>query len=121
MYLNTVMKHMYSVTVLYLPPLYRCAGYRLGYQSDVLVIGVLGLFCHPVMDLCNTATNTIISLALSFSLTFSQEQEFLLRQQLELDGTLKKIIQKHKCELATVERDCLNNKQQLLRSKARCF
>ncbi|KAF5905451.1 serine/threonine-protein kinase 10-like, partial [Clarias magur] len=46
-----------------------------------------------------------------------EEQEFFQKQQLELDGTLKKIIQQHKCELATVERDCLNNKQELLRTR----
>ncbi|MCI4393704.1 hypothetical protein PGIGA_G00160700 [Pangasianodon gigas] len=46
-----------------------------------------------------------------------EEQEFLQKQQQELDGALKKIIQQHKRELATVERDCLNHKQQLLRAR----
>ncbi|XP_062865416.1 STE20-like kinase b [Trichomycterus rosablanca] len=46
-----------------------------------------------------------------------EEQEFLQKQQLELDSSLKKIIQQHKLELATVERDCLNHKQQLLRAR----
>uniref|UniRef100_A0A8C5HQJ3 non-specific serine/threonine protein kinase n=1 Tax=Gouania willdenowi TaxID=441366 RepID=A0A8C5HQJ3_GOUWI len=45
------------------------------------------------------------------------EQEFLQKQQQDLDGALKKIIQQHKHELATVERDCLNHKQQLLRAR----
>lgn len=46
-----------------------------------------------------------------------EEQEFLQKQQQELDSALKKIIQQHKHELATVERDCLNHKQQLLRAR----
>ncbi|XP_030635688.1 STE20-like kinase b isoform X2 [Chanos chanos] len=46
-----------------------------------------------------------------------EEQEFLQKQQQELDGALKKIIQHHKVELATTERDCLNRKQQLLRAR----
>ena len=45
----------------------------------------------------------------------AQEQEFLQKQQQDLDTALKKIIQQHKHELATIERDCLNHKQQLLR------
>ncbi|TNM85566.1 hypothetical protein fugu_007837 [Takifugu bimaculatus] len=45
------------------------------------------------------------------------EQEFLQKQQQELDIELKKIIQQHKHELATIERDCLNHKQQLLRAR----
>uniref|UniRef100_A0A671RYH4 non-specific serine/threonine protein kinase n=1 Tax=Sinocyclocheilus anshuiensis TaxID=1608454 RepID=A0A671RYH4_9TELE len=48
---------------------------------------------------------------------FSKEQEFLQKQQQDLDSALKKIIQQHKHELATIERDCLNNKQQLLRAR----
>ncbi|KAM7385483.1 hypothetical protein PAMP_001565 [Pampus punctatissimus] len=44
-----------------------------------------------------------------------EEQEFLQKQQQELDGALKKIIQQHKLEIATIERDCLNHKQQLMR------
>lgn len=52
----------------------------------------------------------------SFSLIVSpQEQEFLQKQQQDLDGALKKIIQQHKVEIATIERDCLNHKQQLMR------
>ncbi|XP_059373516.1 STE20-like serine/threonine-protein kinase isoform X3 [Carassius carassius] len=46
-----------------------------------------------------------------------EEQEFLQRQQLELDGALKKIIQQHKLEIATIERDCLNHKQQFMRAR----
>uniref|UniRef100_A0A673MHG3 non-specific serine/threonine protein kinase n=1 Tax=Sinocyclocheilus rhinocerous TaxID=307959 RepID=A0A673MHG3_9TELE len=46
-----------------------------------------------------------------------REQEFLQRQQQELDGALKKIIQQHKLEIATIERDCLNHKQQLMRAR----
>ncbi|KAI2668188.1 Serine/threonine-protein kinase 10 [Labeo rohita] len=46
-----------------------------------------------------------------------EEQEFLQKQQQDLDTALKKIIQQHKHELATIERDCLNNKQQLLRAR----
>uniref|UniRef100_A0AAQ5ZTG8 non-specific serine/threonine protein kinase n=1 Tax=Amphiprion ocellaris TaxID=80972 RepID=A0AAQ5ZTG8_AMPOC len=45
------------------------------------------------------------------------EQEFLQKQQQELDGALKKIIQQHKVEIATIERDCLNHKQQLMRAR----
>uniref|UniRef100_A0A3B5LW36 non-specific serine/threonine protein kinase n=1 Tax=Xiphophorus couchianus TaxID=32473 RepID=A0A3B5LW36_9TELE len=53
------------------------------------------------------------------SVTFcpSREQEFLQKQQQDLDSALKKIIQQHKHELATIERDCLNHKQQLLRAR----
>ncbi|XP_067909323.1 STE20-like serine/threonine-protein kinase isoform X2 [Heterodontus francisci] len=46
-----------------------------------------------------------------------EEQEFLQKQQQELDGALKKIIHQHKLELATIERECLNNKQQLMRAR----
>uniref|UniRef100_A0A8C4ZP62 non-specific serine/threonine protein kinase n=1 Tax=Gadus morhua TaxID=8049 RepID=A0A8C4ZP62_GADMO len=46
-----------------------------------------------------------------------REQEFLQKQQQELDGALKKIIQQHKMEIATIERDCLNHKQQLMRAR----
>uniref|UniRef100_A0A8C1NHZ4 non-specific serine/threonine protein kinase n=1 Tax=Cyprinus carpio TaxID=7962 RepID=A0A8C1NHZ4_CYPCA len=42
---------------------------------------------------------------------------FLQKQQQELDGALKKIIQQHKLEIATIERDCLNHKQQLMRAR----
>ncbi|MGH0129387.1 UNVERIFIED_CONTAM: hypothetical protein FKN15_024116 [Acipenser sinensis] len=47
----------------------------------------------------------------------AQEQEFLQKQQQELDSALKKIIQQHKLEIATIERDCLNHKQQLMRGE----
>ncbi|XP_077350778.1 STE20-like serine/threonine-protein kinase isoform X2 [Festucalex cinctus] len=47
----------------------------------------------------------------------AEEQEFLQKQQQELDGELKKIIQQHKVEIATMERDCLNHKQQLMRAR----
>nr|XP_042711130.1 STE20-like serine/threonine-protein kinase isoform X1 [Chrysemys picta bellii] len=45
------------------------------------------------------------------------EQEFVQKQQQELDASLKKIIQQQKTELANIERDCLNNKQQLMRAR----
>uniref|UniRef100_A0A672ZT61 non-specific serine/threonine protein kinase n=1 Tax=Sphaeramia orbicularis TaxID=375764 RepID=A0A672ZT61_9TELE len=44
-------------------------------------------------------------------------KQFLQKQQQDLDSALKKIIQQHKHELATIERDCLNHKQQLLRAR----
>uniref|UniRef100_A0A8C3FX45 non-specific serine/threonine protein kinase n=1 Tax=Cyclopterus lumpus TaxID=8103 RepID=A0A8C3FX45_CYCLU len=47
----------------------------------------------------------------------SMEQEFLQKQQQELDGALKKIIQQHKLEITTIEKDCLNHKQQLMRAR----
>ncbi|XP_020644601.3 STE20-like serine/threonine-protein kinase isoform X1 [Pogona vitticeps] len=47
----------------------------------------------------------------------AQEQEFVQKQQQELDASLKKIIHQQKAELATIERDCLNNKQQLMRAR----
>ncbi|XP_064229978.1 STE20-like serine/threonine-protein kinase isoform X3 [Aotus nancymaae] len=47
----------------------------------------------------------------------AQEQEFVQKQQQELDGFLKKIIQQQKAELANIERECLNNKQQLMRAR----
>ncbi|XP_073452201.1 STE20-like serine/threonine-protein kinase isoform X2 [Aquarana catesbeiana] len=46
-----------------------------------------------------------------------EEQEFVMKQQQELDGSLKKIIHQQKMELANIERDCLNHKQQLLRAR----
>ncbi|MBN3321562.1 SLK kinase, partial [Atractosteus spatula] len=46
-----------------------------------------------------------------------EEQEFLQKQQQDLDSALKKIIQQHKHEIATIERDCLNSKQQLMRAR----
>uniref|UniRef100_A0AAY4BL51 non-specific serine/threonine protein kinase n=1 Tax=Denticeps clupeoides TaxID=299321 RepID=A0AAY4BL51_9TELE len=46
-----------------------------------------------------------------------EEQEFLQRQQQELDTTLKRIIQHHKHELTTIEKDCLSHKQQLMRAR----
>ncbi|KAI4886096.1 hypothetical protein NFI96_020206 [Prochilodus magdalenae] len=52
-----------------------------------------------------------------FNAQMQDEQEFLQKQQQELDGALKKIIQQHKLEIATIERDCLNHKQQLLRAR----
>ena len=55
------------------------------------------------------------SLSLSLCVSVFQEQEFMQKQQQDLDSALKKIIQQHKHELATIERDCLNHKQQLLR------
>uniref|UniRef100_A0A8C9NT50 non-specific serine/threonine protein kinase n=1 Tax=Serinus canaria TaxID=9135 RepID=A0A8C9NT50_SERCA len=51
----------------------------------------------------------------------AQEQEFVQKQQQELDASLKKIIQQQKTELATIERDCLNNKQQLMRAREAAF
>ncbi|KAM4030485.1 STE20-like serine/threonine-protein kinase isoform 1-T1 [Anomaloglossus baeobatrachus] len=48
---------------------------------------------------------------------YAQEQEFVLKQQQELDGSLKKIIHQQKMELATIERDCLSRKQQLMRAR----
>uniref|UniRef100_A0A8C9VDL0 non-specific serine/threonine protein kinase n=1 Tax=Scleropages formosus TaxID=113540 RepID=A0A8C9VDL0_SCLFO len=45
------------------------------------------------------------------------EQEFLQKQQQELDSALKKIIQQHKQEIANIERECLNRKQQLMRAR----
>uniref|UniRef100_A0A4W4DXZ1 non-specific serine/threonine protein kinase n=1 Tax=Electrophorus electricus TaxID=8005 RepID=A0A4W4DXZ1_ELEEL len=51
------------------------------------------------------------------SCSSTQEQEFLQKQQQELDCALKKIIQQHKLEIATIERDCLNHKQQLMRAR----
>uniref|UniRef100_UPI00358E26ED STE20-like serine/threonine-protein kinase isoform X2 n=1 Tax=Myxine glutinosa TaxID=7769 RepID=UPI00358E26ED len=46
-----------------------------------------------------------------------EEQEFITRQQQDLDGALKKIISEHKAEIATKEKECLHNKQQLLRAR----
>uniref|UniRef100_A0A8C3XUZ4 non-specific serine/threonine protein kinase n=1 Tax=Chelydra serpentina TaxID=8475 RepID=A0A8C3XUZ4_CHESE len=46
-----------------------------------------------------------------------EEQEFVQKQQQELDASLKKIIQQQKTELANIERECLNNKQQLMRAR----
>ncbi|XP_041424596.1 STE20-like serine/threonine-protein kinase isoform X2 [Xenopus laevis] len=46
-----------------------------------------------------------------------EEQEFVQKQQQELDGSLKKIIHQQKTELANIERDCLNHKQQLMRAR----
>lgn len=75
----------------------------------ISVLSALG--CPSVWSLC-------LSLAVSHCSSFLwllQEQEFLQKQQQELDGALKKIIQQHKLEIATIERDCLNHKQQLMR------
>ncbi|XP_052359177.1 STE20-like serine/threonine-protein kinase isoform X1 [Oncorhynchus keta] len=67
------------------------------------------------------AQGMILSFQLSsctlFNAPMQDEQEFLQKQQQELDCALKKIIQQHKHELATIERDCLNHKQQLLRAR----
>ncbi|XP_068597850.1 STE20-like serine/threonine-protein kinase [Brachionichthys hirsutus] len=52
-----------------------------------------------------------------FNAQMQDEQEFLQKQQQELDGALKKIIQQHKMEIATIERECLNHKQQLMRAR----
>ncbi|XP_072293637.1 STE20-like serine/threonine-protein kinase isoform X2 [Eucyclogobius newberryi] len=52
-----------------------------------------------------------------FNAQIQDEQEFLQKQQQELDSALKIIIQKHKLEIATIERDCLNHKQQLMRAR----
>ncbi|KAI5625053.1 STE20-like serine/threonine-protein kinase isoform X2 [Silurus asotus] len=52
-----------------------------------------------------------------FNAQMQDEQEFLQKQQQELDSALKKIIQQHKLEIATIERDCLNHKQQLMRAR----
>uniref|UniRef100_A0A8B9K8P3 non-specific serine/threonine protein kinase n=1 Tax=Astyanax mexicanus TaxID=7994 RepID=A0A8B9K8P3_ASTMX len=49
-------------------------------------------------------------------LRLSGEEKQILVQQ-ELDSALKKIIQQHKLEIATIERDCLNHKQQLMRAR----
>ena len=65
---------------------------------------------HPFTECSKTSSLSSLSLWRRH-----QEQEFLQKQQLELDGALKKIIQQHKVEIATMEKDCLNHKQQLLR------
>ncbi|XP_053548408.1 STE20-like serine/threonine-protein kinase isoform X2 [Bombina bombina] len=52
-----------------------------------------------------------------FTAQMQDEQEFVQKQQQELDGSLKKIIHQQKTELATIERECLNHKQQLMRAK----
>ncbi|XP_075932014.1 STE20-like serine/threonine-protein kinase isoform X1 [Anarhichas minor] len=52
-----------------------------------------------------------------FNAQMQDEQEFLQKQQQELDGALKKIIQQHKMEITTIEKDCLNHKQQLMRAR----
>ncbi|XP_056148269.1 STE20-like serine/threonine-protein kinase isoform X2 [Lampris incognitus] len=52
-----------------------------------------------------------------FNAQMQDEQEFLQKQQQELDAALKKIIQQHKIEIATIERECLNHKQQLMRAR----
>uniref|UniRef100_A0A8C9VBA3 non-specific serine/threonine protein kinase n=1 Tax=Scleropages formosus TaxID=113540 RepID=A0A8C9VBA3_SCLFO len=68
----------------------------------------------------NRRKEVLYKLALfqTLTLTFTRhEQEFLQKQQQELDSALKKIIQQHKSELATIEKDCLNHKQQLMRAR----
>ncbi|KAM4702835.1 STE20-like serine/threonine-protein kinase [Rhinophrynus dorsalis] len=52
-----------------------------------------------------------------FNAQMQDEQEFVQKQQQELDGSLKKIIHQQKTELATIERECLNHKQQLMRAR----
>ncbi|XP_032397777.1 STE20-like serine/threonine-protein kinase isoform X1 [Etheostoma spectabile] len=52
-----------------------------------------------------------------FNAQMQDEQEFLQKQQQDLDGALKKIIQQHKLEITTIEKDCLNHKQQLMRAR----
>ncbi|KAK5854134.1 hypothetical protein PBY51_015230 [Eleginops maclovinus] len=52
-----------------------------------------------------------------FNAQMQDEQEFLQKQQQELDGALKKIIQQHKLEITTIEKDCLSHKQQLMRAR----
>ncbi|XP_034007944.1 STE20-like serine/threonine-protein kinase isoform X3 [Trematomus bernacchii] len=52
-----------------------------------------------------------------FNAQMQDEQEFLQKQQQELDVALKKIIQQHKLEITTIEKDCLNHKQQLMRAR----
>lgn len=66
---------------------------------------------------CPSLTSVASSGCFSFLSMAFQEQEFLQKQQQDLDGALKKIIQQHKLEIATIERDCLNHKQQLMRGK----
>uniref|UniRef100_A0A669CYR3 non-specific serine/threonine protein kinase n=1 Tax=Oreochromis niloticus TaxID=8128 RepID=A0A669CYR3_ORENI len=48
---------------------------------------------------------------------FAFQSRRLQEEEGDLDSALKKIIQQHKHELATIERDCLNHKQQLLRAR----
>ncbi|XP_010782500.1 STE20-like serine/threonine-protein kinase [Notothenia coriiceps] len=52
-----------------------------------------------------------------FNAQMQDEQEFLQKQQQELDVALKKIIQQHKVEITTIEKECLNHKQQLMRAR----
>uniref|UniRef100_A0A8P4JWA8 non-specific serine/threonine protein kinase n=1 Tax=Dicentrarchus labrax TaxID=13489 RepID=A0A8P4JWA8_DICLA len=61
-------------------------------------------------------TSLFISLGHMYSLKRVMRAWFAKQQQ-DLDSALKKIIQQHKHELATIERDCLNHKQQLLRAR----
>uniref|UniRef100_A0A8C2Z789 non-specific serine/threonine protein kinase n=1 Tax=Cyclopterus lumpus TaxID=8103 RepID=A0A8C2Z789_CYCLU len=68
------------------------------------------LFAVPLHDHLGFLSPLLFSLA-------PQEQEFLQKQQQELDGALKKIIQQHKLEITTIEKDCLNHKQQLMRAR----
>lgn len=73
--------------------------------------------CTDVQILIYNTPAVFAPHSLPLSLSLSQEQEFLQKQQQELDGALKKIIQQHKLEIATIERDCLNHKQQLMRGQ----
>lgn len=96
-----------------LTSLYNC---NLG-QFDTSCICSGTFYCAVSLS----AVPLIIMVSLGFFLLFFslnvQEQEFLQKQQQDLDGALKKIIQQHKLEIATIERDCLNHKQQLLRGR----
>uniref|UniRef100_A0A8C7IEW0 non-specific serine/threonine protein kinase n=1 Tax=Oncorhynchus kisutch TaxID=8019 RepID=A0A8C7IEW0_ONCKI len=76
----------------------------------------LSKFQNMLKNRKKEAYRDTLLIQLSFPL-LPQEQEFLQKQQQELDCALKKIIQQHKHELATIERDCLNHKQQLLRAR----
>ncbi|KTG31658.1 hypothetical protein cypCar_00003619 [Cyprinus carpio] len=90
-----------------------------------LSAGVCPLFLTWWSWLCFTPQGVAQVMIQSFQLSscalfnaqMQDEQEFLQRQQQELDGALKKIIQQHKLEIATIERDCLNHKQQLMRAR----
>ncbi|XP_010767634.1 STE20-like serine/threonine-protein kinase [Notothenia coriiceps] len=98
----------------------------LGFDAFGLVpepVGVLllqplnGLLLLPLQVLHLLVVLALLTLQDTHSHPFFQEQEFLQKQQQDLDSDLKKIIQQHKHELATIERDCLNHKQQLLRAR----
>lgn len=46
-----------------------------------------------------------------------QEEEFLAKQKEFLDKTVKEIINNNKREIAEMERECLNKKQELIRGR----